>query len=226
MVHDCLFRSAAAVLAYLLTTIVPWYGGVQNVWGEENVPENALSRKFLDPSKRASGLLCRGFLYRKNRAVTPEGGGKRTVRGGSKTPFWEGCHSWGFPPPSFFHPPMASSDFKLKFAMICDFSQRWFPVALSSSTASRAFWKCNRHLRGPVSAFRAHSLQRNRHSSSMLAFSWAMYAQIARLLSKMVASHSDNIPQLNQNLRRRVRSPKPPFSETWIALRKAVASFP
>ena len=59
----------------------PWYGGVQksNVWGEENVPENALSRIFLDPSKRVSGLLCRGFLYRKNRALTPEGGGKRTV---------------------------------------------------------------------------------------------------------------------------------------------------
>ena len=57
------------------------------IWGgakrmEENVPENALSRKFLDPSKRASGLLCRGFLYRKNRALTPERGGKRTIRGG------------------------------------------------------------------------------------------------------------------------------------------------
>ena len=50
---------------------------MQNVWGEENVPENALSRKILDPSKRASGLLCRGSLYRKNRALTPEGGGKR-----------------------------------------------------------------------------------------------------------------------------------------------------
>ena len=37
--------------------------------------------KTLDPSKRASGLFCRGFLYRKNRALTPEGGGKRTVRG-------------------------------------------------------------------------------------------------------------------------------------------------
>ena len=55
------------------------------------VPENALSQKlFLDPSKRASGLLCRGFLYRKNRALTREGGGKRTVRGGSKTPFCRG----------------------------------------------------------------------------------------------------------------------------------------
>ena len=70
-----------------------YHGGVQNVWGVENVPENALSRKFLDPSKRASGLLCRGFLYRKNKALTREGGGKRPVRGGSKTPFWEGCHS-------------------------------------------------------------------------------------------------------------------------------------
>ena len=72
--------------------------------GGKFVPENALSRKFLDPSKRASGLLCREFLYRKNRALTPEGGGKRTYEGGSKTPFWEGCHSWGFPPPSFVPP--------------------------------------------------------------------------------------------------------------------------
>ena len=66
-------------------------GGVQNVWGEEeNVPENALSRKFLDPSKEASGLLGRGFLYRKSRALTPEGGGKRTVRGGVQNPFLGG----------------------------------------------------------------------------------------------------------------------------------------
>ena len=45
--------------------------GVQNVWGgktyggRKNVPENVLSRKLLDPSKRASGLLSHGFLYRK-----------------------------------------------------------------------------------------------------------------------------------------------------------------
>ena len=45
--------------------IGPWYGGMQNVWREGSVPENALSRKFLDPSKRAFVLLCRGFLYRK-----------------------------------------------------------------------------------------------------------------------------------------------------------------
>ena len=63
---------------------------MQNIWdgGEENVPENSLSRKCLDPSKRASGLLCRGFLYRKNRALTPERGGKRTVRGGGPKPLF------------------------------------------------------------------------------------------------------------------------------------------
>ena len=32
------------------------WGGAKRM-GEENVPENALSRKVLDPSKRASGLL-------------------------------------------------------------------------------------------------------------------------------------------------------------------------
>ena len=45
---------------------------------------------FLDPSKRASGLLCRGFLYRKHRALTHEGGGKRTVRGGVQNTFLGG----------------------------------------------------------------------------------------------------------------------------------------
>ena len=80
-------------------------GGVQNVWGEENVPENALSRKFLDPSKRAFGLLFRGFLYRKNRALTPEGGGKRTVRGGVQNPFLGGVPFVRFSTPLLFPPP-------------------------------------------------------------------------------------------------------------------------
>ena len=49
------------------------------IWGEENVPENALSRNCCwNPCKSASGLLCGGFLYRKNRALTPEQGGRRT----------------------------------------------------------------------------------------------------------------------------------------------------
>ena len=60
-------------------------GGIFLIWGEENVPKNESSRKILDPSKRASGLLCRGFFYRNNSAMT-------------------------FPPSSLFH-PMASSTF-------------------------------------------------------------------------------------------------------------------
>ena len=90
--HTELLKSWSS-LGQFLSNLGRDMGGCKTYGGGGNVPENALSRKFLDPSKRASGLLCRGFLYRKNRAVTPEGGGKRTVRGGSKTPFWEGCHS-------------------------------------------------------------------------------------------------------------------------------------
>ena len=81
---------------------------MHKVWGEENVPENALSRKFLGPSKKkASGLLCRGFLYRKNRAcaLTPEGGGQRTVRGGVQNPFLGGMSFVRFSSPLFFPPP-------------------------------------------------------------------------------------------------------------------------
>ena len=73
--------------------------------GGGNVPENALSRKFLDPSKRASGLLCRGFLYRKNRALTSEGGGKRTVGGGVQNPFLGGVSFVRFSTPLLFPPP-------------------------------------------------------------------------------------------------------------------------
>ena len=60
------------------------WGGA-NVWGEENVPENALSRKFLDPCKRASGLLCR-FIFVQEKQSTDTGGGWKTyrTRGGPK----------------------------------------------------------------------------------------------------------------------------------------------
>ena len=77
-------------------------GGLQIVWGEENVPENALSRKCLDPSRRASV----DFYTEKNIALTPEGGGKRTIRGGVQNPlFGRGVirevfhHLLLFPPP-------------------------------------------------------------------------------------------------------------------------------
>ena len=53
-------------------------GGAKRMGGGKRTRERALP-KILDPSKKASGLLCCGVLYRQNRALTPEGGGKRTV---------------------------------------------------------------------------------------------------------------------------------------------------
>ena len=88
----------------------PLYEGVQNVWGEETVPENAHSRWFLDPSNWASALLRRGFLYRNTEHWHLRGVENVPYEGGFKTPVWEGCHSWGFPPPSFFHPPPHPKD--------------------------------------------------------------------------------------------------------------------
>ena len=66
----------------------------RKVW-EENVLEKALSRKFLDPSKRASGLLCRGFLYRKNGALTPEGVENVPYEGGPQPLFGRGVMGGG-----------------------------------------------------------------------------------------------------------------------------------
>ena len=47
------------------------YGG-GTTYQTTRSPENCWT-----PSKRASGLLCCGFLYRKNRAMTPEKGGEK-----------------------------------------------------------------------------------------------------------------------------------------------------
>ena len=86
--------------------------------GEENVPENALSRNFLDPSERASGLLCRGFSYRKNTVQsTDTGGGWKAyrMRGVPKTTLGRGVIHEVFHPPSFFHlswRPLNPSGFK------------------------------------------------------------------------------------------------------------------
>ena len=67
-------------------------GGAKRMGGGKRTRERTLP-DFLDPSKRASGLLCRAFLHRKNRALTPERGVENVPYGGqSKTPFWEGCH--------------------------------------------------------------------------------------------------------------------------------------
>ena len=69
--------------------------------GEENVPNNAPSRKFLGPSKYASGLVRLLLFYKEKRAATPEGGGKRTERWGSKPTFGRGVIREVFLPPPF-----------------------------------------------------------------------------------------------------------------------------
>ena len=108
---DCMVHSAQQMKHAVI------WGGAKRVGGGGNVPENALSQKFLDPLKGASGLLCRGFLYRKNRALTLEGlrGWKtfRTRGWGPKPLFGRGVIREVFHPPPFSTPPpMASSEMK------------------------------------------------------------------------------------------------------------------
>ena len=91
------------------------YGG-KITYQRMRSPENSRT-----PPKRASGLLCRGFLYRKKRALTPESGGKRTVRGGVQNPFVGGVSFVRFSTPLFFHPPMTSSERRGESAKICSF---------------------------------------------------------------------------------------------------------
>ena len=66
-----------------------WGGRVANVWGRKTCQSTRPPENILDPSKRASALLSRGF----------------TVRGGSKTPFFGGVSFVRFSSPLFFHPP-------------------------------------------------------------------------------------------------------------------------
>ena len=90
-------------------------GGVQSVWGEENVLENAPSRKILDPSKRASGLLSCGFCTGKTEQQHPRRVETHRTRGGPKPLFGSGVICEVFllffkPPLLFFYPPMMSSE--------------------------------------------------------------------------------------------------------------------
>ena len=85
-------------------TIGPWYGGVQNVWGEENVPENALSRKLLDPSKRPSDALA--WIFVQEKQSTDAWGGWKTYRTrGARKPLLGGVSFVRFSTPLLFPPP-------------------------------------------------------------------------------------------------------------------------
>ena len=80
-------------------------GGCKTYGGRKTYQRTRSPENFLNPSKRAPRLLCRGFLCRKNRALTPEGGGKRTVRGGVQNPFLGWVSFVRFSTPLLFPPP-------------------------------------------------------------------------------------------------------------------------
>ena len=86
--------------------IGPWYGGVaQRMGGGKHTRQCTLQKKNRTPPKRASGVLSLGFLYRKNRATTPEGGGERTRRSGVQNPLLGEVSFVRFSSPLFFPPP-------------------------------------------------------------------------------------------------------------------------
>ena len=97
--YQCLLASSDPLLLGPLPTVVfNWaviLGGAKRMGGGKRTRERALP-KTMDPSKRASCLLRRG---------TPEGGGKRTVRGAVQNPFLGGVSFVRFPPP----PPLFST---------------------------------------------------------------------------------------------------------------------
>ena len=86
------------------------WGGAKRMGGGGMYQRTRPPEKFLDPSKRASGLPSHGFLYRKNRATTPEGVENVPYEEGPKPPSGRGVIREVFLPPSFFDPPVASSE--------------------------------------------------------------------------------------------------------------------
>ena len=67
--------------------------GAKRMGGGKCTRERAL-REIFGALQKSFWPALSWIFAQENRSLTPEGGGKRTVRGGgSKTPFREGCHS-------------------------------------------------------------------------------------------------------------------------------------
>ena len=75
---------------FLPTSWAMIWGGARRMGGGKRTRERLLQKMFRTP-KRASGVLSLGFLYRTDRATTPEGRGKHSRLRGVQNPFWEGC---------------------------------------------------------------------------------------------------------------------------------------
>ena len=85
-------------------------GGCKTYGGGKRTRERALP-KILGPLQKSFCFALSWILVQERQSTdTWEGWRTYRTRGGSQTPFWEGCHSWGFAPPSFFQPPTVSSD--------------------------------------------------------------------------------------------------------------------
>ena len=85
-------------------------GGCKTYGGWKTYQRTRSPENFWTPPKEL--LVCSVVVFCTGKTECWHLRGVENVpyEGGSKAPFWKGCHSWGFPPPSFFHPPMASSE--------------------------------------------------------------------------------------------------------------------
>ena len=118
--------------------------------GGKRTRERALPRIF-GPLQNSLWSALSWILYRKNRALTPEGGGRRTVQRGVQNPFLGGVSFVRFSYPLFFHPPKASSEpncFPLCLCLglhpsvcsgICPFASAYLPASLPPSLFSFSF---------------------------------------------------------------------------------------
>ena len=94
---------------------VTW-GGAKRMGGGKRTRKSALPKIFGPLQKSFWSTLSCIFVQAKQ--STDTWGGWKT-RGWSKTPFWEGCHSWGFHPPPFSNPPPMASSEKRPCALFC-----------------------------------------------------------------------------------------------------------
>ena len=78
--------------------------------GGKRTRERALPKIFGPLQKSFWSILSWIFVQEKQSTDTWGGWKTYRTRGGPKPLFGRGVIRWGFPPPSFFHPPMASSE--------------------------------------------------------------------------------------------------------------------
>ena len=85
-------------------------GGCKTYGGRKTYQRKRSPENFWTPPKELLVCSVVDFCTGKSRALTPEGGGKRKVGGGGPKPLLGGASFVRFSTPSFFHPPMASSE--------------------------------------------------------------------------------------------------------------------